>query len=100
MRIKFIVLAVVLAVLIGLALGPVRQMAADGEVVARAVAKTACSCIFVAGRTLEECRRDDPPGFDRADAWVDPAKKEVTASMFRLARASAQYRGAEGCLTD
>lgn len=100
MRIKFIVPAVVLAVVLGLALGPVRQMAADGEVVARAVAKTACSCIFVAGRTLAECRRDDPPGFDLADAWVDPAEKQVTASMFWLIRARAQYLGDEGCLTD
>ncbi|MDO8837845.1 MAG: hypothetical protein Q8J92_14510 [Parvibaculum sp.] len=100
MRIKFIVSAVVLAVVIGLALGPLQHMAANAEVGARAVAKTACSCVFVAGRTLEECRADDPPGFERVNASVDVAAAEVTASVLWLVRARAQYRGREGCLTD
>ncbi len=100
MNIKYLVSAVVLAVLIALVLGPARRMAADAEVGARAVAKTACSCVFIAERPLEECRKDDPPGFELVRASVDEEEKRISASVFWLIRAEARYRGAEGCLSD
>ena len=100
MNIKYLVSAVVLAVLIALVLGPARRMAADAEVGARAVAKTACSCVFIAERPLEECRKDDPPGFELVRASVDAEEKRISTSVFWLVRAEARYRGAEGCLPD
>lgn len=100
MNIRFLVSAVVLAVLIGVVLGPAQTRFADAEIGARAVAKTACSCIFIAGRDLEACRADDPPGFGLVRASVDEEARAVRASVFWIIRARATYRGAEGCVMD
>jgi hypothetical protein len=40
------------------------QTSIAADVGAAAMAKVVCSCVFVDGRTLDACRRDDPPGFE------------------------------------
>ena len=46
----------------GLALWASGPLLAEGRIGAAFVARTTCSCLFVAGRTLESCRSDWPPG--------------------------------------
>ena len=41
------------------------RVADQAGVGAAAMAKVACSCVFVDGRSLEACRADDPPGFEQ-----------------------------------
>lgn len=100
MNMRYLISAVVLAVLIGVVLQPTRRLIADAEVGARAVAKTACSCVFIAGRELEACRADDPPGFEMVRASLDREAKAINASVFWIIRAEAVYRGATGCAMD
>lgn len=100
MDLRYLITAVILAVLIGMVLQPTRQIVSDAEVGARAVAKTACSCVFIARRSLEACRKDDPPGFDMVRAHLDREEKAVKASVFWVIRAEAVYQGATGCAMD
>jgi len=100
MDLRYLITAVILAVLIGMVLRPTQQIISDAEVGARAVAKTACSCVFIARRSLEACRKDDPPGFEMVRAYVDEEEKAVKASFFWVIRAEAVYQGTTGCAMD
>lgn len=66
-------------------------------VVANAVAKTVCSCVFVAGRDVQDCIKDAPPGFDLATPWVDEDAPGVTSSIFWVVRGHASFQPALGC---
>ena len=60
----------------------------SAEVGAGYVAKEVCSCIFVAGRSLESCRADVPASMDRvqAEALADGVRGYVTGLAARVAR--------------
>jgi hypothetical protein len=61
------------------------------------VAKQLCSCAFVAGRALEECRADLAESAERVRAELLPAERAVRAWVPLLAERIARYTGETGC---
>jgi hypothetical protein len=61
-------------------------------------AHIACSCRYIAGRELENCKRDFEPGMEMLTVVDDPENKRVIASVPFLAKAMAERRGAYGCI--
>ena len=105
MNFKFVVAATILAVAMMLVYQAAEKQVDAAFIVANAVAKTACTCVFVAGRSLDACRKDDPPGFSLAKAWVTGAVGEelsdepsgVSTSVMWVVRGRAFYRSDLGC---
>lgn len=94
---RWIVLGVVAAVLaVGGYFGWRTAVAAD--VGAAAIAKVACSCVFIDGRPLASCRADDPPGFERVEVQLDEAGKTATGVVFGLIKRRATYQDGYGCV--
>ncbi len=100
MNIKFVSIGLVLAVLIGMGITYGERKFNAMRVVANAVAKTTCTCVFVAERDFDLCLADNPPGFEIASAWVDAETKTASASVFWVARGTARYHTATGCSLD
>lgn len=63
-------------------------------------ARTACSCRYIAGRSLEDCRKDFEPGMELVFLSDDEEAKSVTAYIPLLARDTARYREGFGCILD
>ena len=63
-------------------------------------AKEACSCRYVAGRSLEDCKKDFEPGMQAVFLSDDPEARSVTAYVPLLASETARYRDGPGCLLD
>lgn len=63
-------------------------------------ARTACSCRYVAGRSLEDCRKDFEPGMEWVFLSDDPASRSVTARVPPLASDTARYREGYGCVLE
>lgn len=61
-------------------------------------ARVACSCRFVAGRSLEDCNRDKLEGMELVTLVDDPAAQSVTARFPLLASETASYREGFGCV--
>ena len=59
------------------------------------VAKEMCSCVFVAGRSLESCRPDVPESMDRVRAELLP--DGVRGFVPALAERVARYEPGFGC---
>lgn len=97
MNLKFLLIGMVIAVGIGVGIMQGEKKLDALSVVANAVAKTVCSCVFVAGRDMQECVKDSPPGFDLATPWVDEEEPGVTTSIFWIVRGRASYRSDLGC---
>ena len=105
MNFKFVVAATILVVAMTLLYQTVEKQVDAAFIVANAVAKTACTCVFVAERPLEACRKDDPPGFSLAKAWVTEGAGEassdelsgVSTSVMWVVRGRAFYRADLGC---
>lgn len=63
-------------------------------------ARIACSCHFVAGRDLSDCRKDFEPGMETVMLSADEAAKSVTARYLPLAARTATYREGFGCVLE
>ncbi|MBG51282.1 MAG: hypothetical protein JJ939_08855 [Alphaproteobacteria bacterium] len=100
MNIKFVSIGLVLAVLIGVGLSYGERKLEAMRAVANAVAKTTCTCVFVASRDFDSCLGDNPPGFEIASAWHDVEDQSASASVFVVARGTARYHRATGCALD
>ncbi|WP_226017643.1 hypothetical protein [Novosphingobium sp. FKTRR1] len=63
-------------------------------------ARVGCSCRFVGGRPLGDCRKD----LEGATAWAtlseDDTARSVTASYLFLSRQTATYREGYGCVLE
>ncbi len=70
------------------------------DVGAAAMAKVACSCVFVEQRSLESCRADDPPGFEQVSVTVDAKARTATGSVAGVIFRRAAYSEAYGCTLD
>lgn len=70
------------------------------EVGAAFGARTACSCRYVAGRPIGDCKKDFEPGMALVVLSDDPETRSVTARVPLLSRATARYREGYGCLLE
>lgn len=60
-------------------------------------ARVACSCHYVAGRSMDDCAKDKLAGMELVTLVDDPRARTVTARFPLLASDSATYRKGEGC---
>ena len=63
-------------------------------------ARTACSCRYVAGRSLADCKKDFEPGMELVFLSDDEEARSVTARVPLLASDTARYREGYGCVLD
>ena len=63
-------------------------------------ARTACSCRYVAGRSLGDCKKDFEPGMALVFLSDDEEARSVTARVPLLASDTAHYREGYGCVLD
>ena len=63
-------------------------------------ARVACSCRFVGGRQLGDCRKDFEPGMDLITLSEDTSARSVTARFPLVARQTAKYREGWGCVLE
>lgn len=63
-------------------------------------ARVACSCRFVAGRSMEDCAKDKLSGMELLRFSDDEEAKSVTASMPLVASDTARLRDGYGCVLD
>ena len=60
-------------------------------------ARVACSCRFVGGRELADCKKDFEPGMELVMLSEDAQAKSVTARVPLIASETASYRPGFGC---
>ncbi len=61
-------------------------------------ARIGCSCRFVGGRSLEDCKKDRLAGMELVTLTEDAAAKSVTARFPLVASDTATYREGYGCV--
>jgi hypothetical protein len=71
-----------------------------GSIASAYSARVACSCRFVAGRSLEDCRKDKLAGMEAVTLRDNPEAKSVTARFPLVAEATATYREGYGCVLE
>lgn len=63
-------------------------------------ARVACSCRFVAGRSLEDCAKDKLAGMELVTLVDDVEAKSVTARFPLVTDNTATYREGYGCVLE
>ena len=63
-------------------------------------AKVTCSCRYIGGRSLPDCRKDFMSGMGLVTLSEDTKAKSVTARFPLLSRQTATFREGEGCLLE
>ncbi len=63
-------------------------------------ARVACSCRFVAGRSMEDCEKDKLDGMELVSLSDDVDAKSVTASFPLVTSNTATYREGYGCVLE
>jgi len=63
-------------------------------------ARVACSCRFVAGRSLEDCGKDRLAGMELVSLSEDEEAKSVTARFPLIRSDTAIYREGYGCMLE
>ena len=63
-------------------------------------ARVACSCRFVAGRSLEDCEKDKLAGMELVTLNEDVEAKSVTARFPLLASETATMKDGYGCVLE
>ncbi|HEX8057873.1 MAG TPA: hypothetical protein VF481_14520 [Novosphingobium sp.] len=63
-------------------------------------ARVGCSCRYVEGRSLGDCRKDFEPGMALVRLSEDETAKSVTASFPLLSHQTATFREGEGCVLE
>ena len=63
-------------------------------------ARVACSCRFVGGRELSDCKKDFEPGMELVSLSEDAQARSVTASFPLLASQTATYHDGPGCMLE
>ena len=63
-------------------------------------ARTACSCRYIAGRDIEDCKKDFEPGMEVVFLSDNPDEKAVTAYVPLVASETATFRQGYGCVLE
>lgn len=63
-------------------------------------ARVACSCRYVEGRRLADCRGDFEPGMELVHVSEDETTRSVTARFPLVASQTAMFREGEGCVLE
>lgn len=63
-------------------------------------AHSACSCRYIGGRDLADCKKDFEPGMEFVFLSEDEDDRSVTARVPLLASETARYSEGRGCLLD
>lgn len=63
-------------------------------------ARVACSCHYIGGRDISDCRKDFEPGMGLVVLSADPEAKSVTARFPLLSTQTARVHQGEGCRLD
>jgi hypothetical protein len=63
-------------------------------------ARVACSCHFVEGRPLSQCRDDFEPGMGMVTVSADESAKSVTGRVLLLSKQTATLREGAGCVLE
>ncbi|MEO9461736.1 MAG: hypothetical protein ABJ242_03280 [Marinomonas sp.] len=63
-------------------------------------ARVACSCRFVAGRDLDDCKKDRLGGMELVTLVEDADAKSVTARFPLITSDTASYRKGFGCVLE
>jgi len=92
------IMALVLAGAAGLAWYYRTPAQGYANVSAAYAARVACSCRFVAGRSLEDCDKDKLEGMELVTLVEDADAKSVTARFPLLASETATLRKGYGCV--
>lgn len=100
LRIALSVLGLALLVALGLGLWKGPRLAKDALTGASFGARVACSCRFVEGRPLDQCRSDFEPGMSMVMLSADESAKSVTARVPLIASQTATFRPGEGCVLE
>jgi hypothetical protein len=59
-----------------------------------------CSCRYIAGRSLEDCRKDFEKGMGLVMLSDNPTTKTVTARFPLLSAQTATYHDGQGCVAE
>jgi len=94
------VLAIIALVVGGGALAFRSEIDGYGSIASAYSARVACSCRYVAGRPLEDCKKDKLAGMEAVTLVDDDATKSVTARFPLVASATATYREGYGCVLE
>lgn len=86
-----------IATVVAVFLSPIRSYALTG---ASYGARVACSCRFVGGRDLADCRKDFEPGMELVTLGEDTAGMSVTARFALFFSQTATYREGHGCMLE
>ena len=63
-------------------------------------ARVACSCRFVAGRSMDDCRKDKLDGMELVTLSDDVEAKSVTARFPLVTSTTATFREGYGCVLE
>ena len=63
-------------------------------------AHVACSCRYIAGRDIKDCKKDFEPGMAAVFLSDHPDERAVTAYVPLLAAETASHRPGYGCVLD
>jgi hypothetical protein len=63
-------------------------------------ARVACSCRFVAGRSLADCAKDKLAGMELVTLRDDPEARSVTARFPLMGSTTATFREGYGCVLE
>jgi hypothetical protein len=92
---RVVLIAAVVLVAIALLFGS--RIGRYANAAAAVGAREGCSCRYVGGRELSDCRKDFEPGMGAVMLSEDEEAKTVTARVPLLSRQSATFRAGEGC---
>jgi hypothetical protein len=71
-----------------------------GSIASAYSARVACSCRFVAGRSLDDCSKDKLAGMEAVTLRDNAEAKSVTARFPLVAEATATWREGYGCVLE